>query len=184
METQIKQVFLDLDAVIADFAQGCIDHFKLSITPAALQSWDSIYDYVDMPIKDFWKSLDYDFWYNLKLTEEAQVILDILEEHQPTILTTAPYSSPGVFDAKAAWIKDHLPDYYYSGRFLIGGTKHQIAASDKLLIDDSQTNCEDWSEHGGYALLVPRPWNKCRGQSVLNAIRYGLDQFETWGEDL
>jgi len=175
----MKQVFLDLDGVIVDFAQGCIDHFNIDTTPEAFQSWGSIYDFVQpMDIADFWKSLDYNFWFNLKMTPEALVILEMVKKYKPVILTMAAYSSPGVYNAKADWIKEHLPEYFNSGRYLIGGTKHQIAERSKLLIDDSQANCEDWSANGGHAILVPRPWNKDRGKSVYNAVRHGLNLFE------
>lgn len=29
----------------------------------------------------------------------------------------------------------------------------------RVLIDDNDTNCAKWREHGGTAILFPQPWN-------------------------
>lgn len=179
----MKQVFLDMDGVICDFTQGLIDRFGFDFTPSAVTHWGySIERYKEAyPGKtesDMWQALDFLFWAQLKPTVEADVILGMVKKFRPVILTSAALSSPGVFDGKASWLRRHVPEYYNEGRILIGGTKHQLAGPDKLLIDDCEANCDDWQAHGGKAILVPRPWNRNRGCSVYNEIRHGLQVWE------
>ena len=37
--------------------------------------------------------------------------------------------------------------------------KQLLAGKNRILIDDSQRNVEQWKQAGGRAVLVPQPWN-------------------------
>lgn len=173
------RIFLDMDGVICDFNRGYLEHFGWTESCEAVRTWGWPVDKykTENPGKtegDFWREFGFLFWAQLHKTKEANVILCLVKKFRPVILTTAALYSPGVYDGKASWLRRHLPEYYNEGRFLIGGTKHQLAGPDKLLIDDSEANCIDWCANGGKAIMVPRPWNKRRGESVYNAVRHGL----------
>lgn len=174
----MKELFLDMDGVIVAFDRGIIDFLGLDTTEEAFQMWNDIYNYTDLTPSEFWHELDASFWEAMEPTPEADTILSMVDEFKPVLLSMLPLTNRAeACHGKVNWIRKHMPDYYNEGRFLIGGTKHQLAGPGKMLIDDSQANCEDWSEHGGHAILVPRPWNKDRGKSVYNAIYYGLNRF-------
>jgi len=175
------EIFLDVDGVLADFAEGIIEHFDLKgVTVESFQMWDSIYGYTRYTPREFWEKTDASFWAGLQFTSEARRILAMVDPFRPVLLSMVPLSNKAeVVKGKVEWIQKNLPQYYNEGRFLVGGTKHQLAGTGKLLIDDSQANCDDWIKHRGQAILVPRPWNKHRGMSVLHQIRWKLDSFIT-----
>lgn len=168
------RLFLDLDGVIVDFAQGCIDWYNLDCNVKDFTKWSKIFKYFTGYEKDFWEGLTDKFWVELKFTKEAKEILELLKDVKPCILTSPGHTGAG---GKQQWIRKNLPDYFKDGRYLIGPAKHYLATSDSLLIDDSQENCRKFEEAGGYSILIPRPWNDLRDNDL---ITYLKGKLESW----
>jgi hypothetical protein len=53
-------------------------------------------------------------------------------------------------------------------------TRHKrlLARTDRLLIDDSDANCTQFREKGGWAVLVPRVWNSLHEEATEDASEY------------
>lgn len=168
----MKVYFLDLDGVVVDFAQGCIDWYNLDCKPEDIKFWGAIFDFYKGTEASFWEGLTTEFWVGLKFTKEANDILTLLEPLKPCILTAPPWKGAG---GKQEWIQKQMPDYFNEKRYLIGPGKHFLAHSQSLLIDDSEDNVDKFREFGGNAILVPRSWNRRRGQDILQHIKEGLN---------
>ena len=167
----MKVYFLDLDGVIVNFAQGCIDWYNLDCKKEDFKYWGAIFDYYEGTEASFWNGLTTKFWVGLKFTEEAKRILTLVEPLKPCILTAPPQNGAG---GKQLWIQKFLPNYFTEKRYLIGPAKHYLAHGQSLLIDDSEDNVDKFRKVGGHAILVPRPWNRRRDQDVLKHIKEGL----------
>lgn len=169
--------YLDLDGVIVDFAQGCIDWYTLDCTPEDFKDWGFIFNFFSGSEKDFWEGLTDRFWLGLNFTKEAKRILTLVEPMKPCILTSPARTGAG---GKQQWIRENLPDYFNEDRYLIGPAKHYLAHKNSLLIDDSEENVDRFRKgvkgNGGMAILVPRPWNRLRGNDVLKHIKTELDK--------
>jgi 5'(3')-deoxyribonucleotidase len=172
--------FLDLDGVIVDFAQGCIDWYNLDCTPEDFTEWGAIFDFFTGKEIDFWEGLTDKFWIGLGFTKEAKRILTLVGPMKPCILTSP--SHIGGSGGKQQWIKENLPDYYNEERYLIGPAKNYMAHKNSLLIDDAEENVDKFRKgvngNGGHAILVPRPWNRLRGNDVLKHIKTELDKIK------
>ncbi len=153
------RVFLDLDGVIVNFAQGVIDLYKLSCKFEDLTHWGAILEYSGKTPAEFWGGLTEDFWYGLRMFPEAKMLLDLLKPYNPCILTSPSYISAG---ARQQWIRLWMSDYFQDGRYLIGPAKKYVAREGALLIDDSPDNITAWRKAGGEGFLFPRPWNNSR----------------------
>lgn len=153
------RIFLDLDGVIVDFANGIIDWYNLNCSPKDFKKWNDVFKFFNGTEHDFWNNLTDDFWVNLNFTKEAKTILTLLEDFKPCILTSPGWTGAG---GKQKWLRKNLPKYFKEERYLIGPAKHYLAHAFSLLIDDSENNVEKFREAGGNAILVPRPWNSLR----------------------
>jgi len=166
IRTISKQLFLDMDGVLSDFGTAVIRHYSLPVELYELDSWWKIIDiycetYEGKTVNDFWNGFDYLFWVNIPKTKECDTILAMVEQYKPVLLTTCSSKRDGSSAAgKLTWIAKYLPDYYADGRYFIGASdKSVVSGENKVLIDDSQDNYNNWWRKGGEGILVPRPWN-------------------------
>ena len=167
--------FLDLDGVIIAFAEGVIKWYNLDCSPEDFKKWGAVFNFFSGSEKVFWEGLTDKFWLGLEFTKEAKRILTLVEPLKPCILTSPSHTSAG---SKQQWIKENLPDYFNDGRYLIGPAKHFGAHSESVLIDDAEENIDKFKNEGGHVILVPRPWNRLRGNDVLEHIKTELDKIK------
>ena len=154
--------FLDLDGVIVGFDEGVLKVHNIEdpfLKPEHKGKWGTEDMYGLDPV-EFWAPLGEKFWTNLPWTKEGKEILSLVEYefgYDNICLLTSPCLTKGSVSGKIKWINKNLPTY--KKKFLIGFQKHFCANSDTILIDDRDKNVEEFREHGGKAILVPRPWN-------------------------
>ena len=62
--------------------------------------------------------------------------------------------------------------------FLIGPPKWICARPDQLLIDDNDTNIDNFRDRGGHGILFPQPWNRNHGlvEDRMGYLREELQQ--------
>lgn len=168
----IRTIYLDLDGVLADFVRGCFQHFGRTL-PMADVGWNFYRDW-GMTEQEFWTHTTFSFWAKLPWTPEGRDLLDGLRTltDRPLVILTSPAPRQGCTEGKLDWLRQHLPDFIRQGRVFIGSAKHHLAAPDKLLIDDHDANVERFRQHGGAAVLVPRPWN---ARKALTCSEGGFD---------
>jgi 5'(3')-deoxyribonucleotidase len=155
--------YLDMDGVLVDCVGGAIAAHDLKV-PITSLAYD-LPPQFGMTEESFWGVLGYDFWVNLNWTQEGQHLLTELERvcgNHIVLLTGITHGTdvPGVREGKADWVRKHLPAYKH--RCFIGSPKVALASPNKLLIDDFDSNHENFLAAGGQSILVPRPWNKAR----------------------
>ncbi len=175
--------FLDLDGVLFDFRRGAeqVHQRKLDYNESNYGVWnfESIWG---MSAGEFWGPINDtpNFWRDLPLTEEAKDIVSLVEDYFPDdriAILTAPSMAPNCVPGKRAAVKKYFPQY--ARKIIFANTKRFVSGPGKVLIDDSDTNCQEWSEEGGTSILVPRFWNSNWDQShkVLETIEKGLRWF-------
>ena len=162
------KVVLDLDGVLVDMVRGMEERYDCKIKEWPVGQLEKAFN---MTAKQFWGNLDSDFWIKLKWCADGQSILTKLvmafgEEN--IVICTSPTLHPQAAFGKMAWIQNHLPEF--SRRFLIGPAKEFLAHDRSILVDDFDYNVDKFREHGGHAILVPRPWNSNRKLETLPHI--------------
>jgi hypothetical protein len=164
LETEIEHVFLDMDGVMADWVGAVYDLAgpleagkrepwpvgEYDIEPVLGVTTDRLWALVNRQGVEWWAHLEPLPWFGelLALIDSARVESSIL---------TAPGRCDYALTGKAQWIRNHLPDF--RGRLHMTKEKHLLAAPGRLLIDDSDDNCNRFIEAGGAAIVYPQPWN-------------------------
>ena len=159
--------FLDMDGVIADFMSSlCAAHGKPSpyVDPVNKGKFDTekLWGISDT---EFWAPVaknSLEFWETIQKTPEADEIvkLAVLEFGIENVaILTAPSKDPGSVPGKRYWIERHYPAFRKRMIFTTASAKCFVAGPRKVLIDDKDSNVDEFDEHGGTGILVPRPWN-------------------------
>lgn len=169
-------ILLDLDGVLVDFTAGAnAAHGRDGYVPT---TWDFFTDDWGMTPDEFWKPThDRAFWSALPWTDTGRDIMelcvDAVGEEQVYILTSG--RGAGAAGGKAEWVHREL-GWPWMNRLLIGHCKHLCAGPGRVLVDDADHNVEAFREYGGYAVLVPAPYNymKASTENVVDWVRVGL----------
>lgn len=155
----IEKLFIDMDGVLVDFNGGVAKEFGVDLS----KNYNWHFDYKELfglTRDEFWHSIERDeFWANLEPLPWAHEMLKMLEPYEPCILTTPAMCTAS---GKQRWIKNYLPRYWNTGRYLIGPAKAYCASPGAVLIDDKEQNVLDFREAGGQAVLFPAMWNSLR----------------------
>lgn len=185
----IKQAYLDLDGVLVSYVDRIADLFNCH----------DIYDNPDnlgvfslatilekqygITKKEFYKARCPDFYAKLNWTPEGPEILRLVEEKfgkKNCFILSAPGFNPCDYSGKAQWVIDNMPDYMYGKRFILNSNKSIEANSERLLVDDKDTNISQFISSGGRGILVARKWNAKFGfaDNTLEDFKREIDAIE------
>jgi len=163
------QILLDLDDCLNTFTTSALTRFcRVNVTESTYPNKGSfdICKAASMILgrqvekQEFWDSFDREFWATVPKSAEFDMILEFAESfgRENVCILTAPTKDPLCLAGKLDWIHDNLPEWLHR-QFLMGPRKHFCASKNRLLIDDSDKNIDEFNAHGGWAILVPRAWN-------------------------
>ena len=141
------QLFCDLDGVLADFNDGVYRIFKKN--PAELKP------------QILWSRLatTKNFYANLNLMPNGQLLWDTIKDKNPIILTGCP-SGTWAEPQKRSWVKEKLGESYevITTKNQAQKCQHVINERDgkkviSILIDDREKAKHTWEESGGVFIL-------------------------------
>jgi len=181
-------VYLDCDGVYTDFMAGTMR--ALGETYGGTKNWAwgrdayNFFELAGSSREEVNKLCTIDFWANLPWMEDGQEILaEVLSRFSSNevMLLTKPMPNNESYTGKAQWVTRNMPELV--GRFLPTPVpKHEFAFDfNCLLIDDHQSNVEEFIGAGGAAILVPRPWNK--NDKIFyagDAVSYVAEKMDKW----
>jgi len=134
-------LFIDLDGVLVDFNKGYFDLTGLNISGHHYSSPQFF-----APIK----KAGIKFWNNLEWMSDGKELWSYIEKYNPKLLSapTRDYSS---IVGKKLWVKRELPGFDLILRS--ASRKKEFAKPDSILIDDRESNINDWINSGGIGIL-------------------------------
>lgn len=161
----INHVLVDQDGIVADCVRGMLEVHGITKPLEEVYAkypgeWDLV-KILGMPLPQFWKPLDMEFWAKLEPMHDAFEIIKHLEERfgrDKLTIWTSPSLNYGCHEGKLRWIERHLPRHY-KHNIVFGSKKELGAAPDTILIDDADHNINKFVARGGHGCLVPRIWN-------------------------
>lgn len=174
------KIVLDVDGVLVDFVGGTAK--LMGFDPAVVTMWD-YYPAIGTTEAEFWAKIDAvgaDFWATLEPYPWASDLVRQCKTVAPTILLTTPSLDPSSAHGKVRWMQATFGPKFRD--YLIGPRKEFCAHPDTVLIDDSDANVEKFRDHGGGAILFPRPWNKNR--DVADPLAYTLERLDELAESI
>ena len=162
-------VYLDMDGVLVDFVGGA--HKELGIPydadnyPHPKGKYEMFPDLIAATngrhTLDSFISSCYTIrlWEDLKWDRHGSNVLEIVESYSDEVyLTSLPMKDPVAWLGKLRWIEKHLPQYL-NKVILMTAHKQLLAKPNTILLDDSDKNVDQFTAAGGFAWLIPQPWN-------------------------
>ena len=154
--------FIDLDGVLTDFVkQMCRVHGEED--PYKEYSYLGQYDLAkiwQMSDTEFWHPANkVEFWEEMPLTREAEDIVSTVIQKfglENTAILTAPSKNPNSVVGKLNWVEENFPELRES---TIVAQCKDFLARENVLVDDRDSNIEDFRNAGGRGILLPRAWN-------------------------
>lgn len=158
MTTEITEINIDLDGVLADFASEAIRQLLPpgKFKPSDWTSWNWIEQYTSRgSLTSLFRTTS--FWENIPLYPWAKELVEALRATgcKLQFITDAK----GITEAeegKTNWLIDHG---FADIPVVFTADKHKYAHPNAVLIDDSNANCEAWRKAGGRDILFPQYWN-------------------------
>lgn len=182
-------VYLDCDGVYADFVTGILAAMNIEFPGYDRWPWGHVFDIFPLlgtRWADASKYCDADFWAGLQWMPDGPAIFEEVFKRfrvTETMVLTKPMDHDGGYTGKARWITEHMPELR---RRLVPThiSKAEFAFDwNCLLIDDSEENYNDFTNAGGAAILVPRPWNQL--DKIFYAgdtVKYIAEKMDVWIE--
>jgi len=177
-----KLLFLDMDGVIADF-NGAIHKAhgreNIYLDQNNWGKWD-IEQVWGISPKEFWALDSREFWESVQPTPEAHEIVSLAQQYfdpQDIAILTAPSNDPGCVPGKFSWMQRTFPQFANRMIFTKPGAKKFMGGPGRFLIDDKDSNVDQFEEAGGTGILVPRHWNSQshKADLVLSELAMALE---------
>lgn len=173
----IKYILLDMDGVLAQFAESANKLFPEPL--AEITEWDMC-NQLGISHDEFWERIEQegeDFWANLPDYPWAEELWGTLRDTAPVILSSSPSRCPKCCSGKRRWIINRFGANYKN--YMLGSQKWMLAKPDRVLIDDNENNISAFRKHGGEGILFPQIWNSLAEyarngqhmQYVINRVR-------------
>jgi hypothetical protein len=177
----IRRILLDLDDTLNSLTLHILgavrglnvgpydyDRFPVEVGYGIIEAYEKLklrepnpQDFETFNVQTFWDAVPRAAWSNTPQSPQFDYLIETSEAEvgrENVCIITSPTKDPECLAGKLEWIHSNLPKWLHR-QYLVGPRKHFCARPDTLLIDDSDDNCNLFRQHGGHALLVPRPWN-------------------------
>lgn len=163
----IKNILLDMDGCIADFFSSALRQLNRKYrkdNPISEKEYRE-YGRFDMAAlfgisrQEFWAAIESDqyFWINIHPYPWASSLVRFLGEFAPVTIASSPHTSRICIADKVEWLDKKLG--IKSDQCMFGSRKYLMANSETFLIDDLQSNVDDFVAHGGKGVCIPSNWN-------------------------
>jgi hypothetical protein len=132
-------IFFDLDGVLADFKR-----------------WVKEKDKINPDGKIAWEKLDEKWWATMPPCDGAKDAYDAAKKLGIVKFLTSPARYPACFSGKADWVENFTGIKKFPLRDLIlcfARDKQLLANPNRILIDDSEDNINQWIAAGGIGIL-------------------------------
>lgn len=134
-------LFVDMDGVLVDFNKGYYDLTGIDIGDNHFNSSQFFAPITKAGVK---------YWENLEWTPDGKELWTYLQNYTPKLLS-APTRDHSSIVGKKLWVERELPDVELILRS--AGRKKEFANPNSILIDDRESNINDWNESGGIGIL-------------------------------
>jgi len=157
------QIYLDMDGVLADFVSASIAAHGRDDSHDSVKTWDYSTEQWEISHGKFWSACQgRSFWAGLSPYSHHLELLEMCEAYADEVYFLTSPSSTGHAEClagKSDWIKAWFGGMYQKN-LIPTKHKHLLAASDRVLIDDSSGNIESWVKAGGIGIGFGQPWNQ------------------------
>ena len=166
MKINIDTIMLDQDGVLANFIEGVhnvfgepYDYSKLTKNWYFWEGWNK-----GVTGSEVNRRCTAEMWESLPWMHDGRELLDVILKKfdlEQVYILTVPMINPESTIGKTRWLQREIPKL--SRRIITVGqdvSKGLLAKPNMLLIDDKDSNIDEFAAAGGQVVQVPRPWNR------------------------
>lgn len=151
-----------MDGVLSDFFGNALDVHGSNGVGYPKGEYQ-IEKYLGISTNDFWRGIDAageEFWRQMDVCDGALGLLNVIDEksHKPIVLTS-PSMQPSCVSGKLKWLHRVFGMKFRDYIFCPAQHKHLLATPTSLLIDDRESNCDEFNAAGGQSILWPHLGN-------------------------
>lgn len=167
--------FIDMDGVVCDFVRAALElHVGTSYEiEMILNEWPKgeyrIERVLGISTDQFWEpiaSCGEDFWALLnELHSGMQLVESLREDNRKFVFLTSPAMCSSSSSGKVRWLQRRF-GADFRDYILCPTSKSLLAGPGRVLVDDSDRNCEEWKACGGTSIVWPQPWNSASETEV------------------
>lgn len=167
-------IFLDMDGVLVNFHKAALALYGMEPTSDDPRTSETI----GITSEQLWERIaevGEDFYANLELLPWATWLIDLCSNLGEICIATSPGPLPCAASGKMKSLKKLFgPDFK---NFHIGKQKYLLASPGRILIDDFDSNVEEFEAYGGKSILIPQSWNRNKGKDVKDVVTSQLNKF-------
>lgn len=152
------KIYCDMDGVLVDFNKGYLELTGIELD-GTYQSTEEFWNPINSKGKEFWENLDW--------MPDGQRLWYYIEEFYPIILSSPSRRGYGSREGKKNWVDRELPGTPLLLEYSFN--KRKYASPESILIDDRDTNIEQWIESGGIGIL-----HTSTEETIKELNKYGL----------
>ena len=182
------QILVDMDGVCTDFHTAGIS-VNEGDPSEVYRDWERnyrgvffIYDVMGIEKDEFWGAVaaaGERFWVDLKEYEWfAEMLKSLQAIGDVTFLSSGTYS-PWSLSGKLKWLQTRFGTAFQD--YIFTASKHLLANSHSILIDDYEENVTGFQRHGGKAVLFPQIWNRNHG--IAEKLEYTMEAVGIYAAD-
>lgn len=141
------EIYCDLDGVLVDLAGRISEIYGKDLRNGSISS------YLQELVNSQSKTDTLNFWINLDKTNDCMMLWKFIEQFTPTIITSCS-NMPIACTGKKKWCDNHLS--IPSRRVICvprSDSKKNYAGPNRVLIDDLESNINEWEASGGIGIL-------------------------------
>jgi 5'(3')-deoxyribonucleotidase len=155
------QALVDLDGTLLDVVGAMFRALGTDTTFADIRGNYDMAQVIGLQC-DLYSVFGPDFWEHLPWLPDGEKLLAEIGQAigwKNVSLCTSPTLEPSSAEGKLRWIRQHLPVFWERRDYILTPLKWRLATPNTILIDDCEDQVNQFLDHGGKAILVPRPWN-------------------------
>lgn len=155
----VLTILLDLDGVLADFHRGFLANINREKIrdnwPIGTYNLEKVLDITEDAL---WGMVPRGLFARLPEMPDMRSILDVVQNYDPNFhICTSPGPHAYAVEEKINWVREHIDPSF--NRFHVTTNKTHLVGRSNVLVDDWDVQHRRFSEAGGMAVLLPRPWN-------------------------
>ena len=138
-----------------------------------------------LPYDLIWKKIDAEgskWWRNLKEYPWFWDFYNYLTIIGDVVFCTSPSYDSNSLKGKLEWLQDRFGRDFRN--YIFTNKKYYATCTNAILIDDNDTQCQNFVNNGGKAILFPQPWNKLAQdkkalENKVDYVRKKIDQLNS-----
>ena len=168
------KMFLDMDGVVSDAHGAFLKQLGREdlLVPGQIRWLAGIGKVMGISNNEFWRRIDAGgskLWSEMSVLPWAKHLYEELKKRGDVVFLTAPSRNPECVKGKLEWLHKFTGDRSFED-YVFTRRKELLAASERVLIDDHDENCDKFTQCGGRSFVFPARWQGLTDDEIREGV--------------